>query len=69
LLSDGFLQPPDCDLELILFAQKILHLHALALAGVVGGETVTADTFDTSLLLLVFRLCTLSRRQVGLWLG
>lgn len=53
----------------ILLVQEKLDLLSLAFAGVVGSESVTLDTLDAALLLLVVGLGPLARREVGLGLG
>jgi hypothetical protein len=54
---------------LVLFGLEDFVFLPLALARVVGGETVTLDALDASLLLLILGLGSLAWGQAGLWLG
>lgn len=54
--------------ELVLFVLEVLDLLPLALPGVVGGQAVALHALDAALLLLILRLGTLTRGEVGLWL-
>jgi hypothetical protein len=63
------LHGPHAGLEHVLLALQLLHLLALALAGVVCGEAVSLDALDAALLLFVLGLGPLAGWQVGLGLG
>ena len=67
--SKILLRRPETLLEMILFDLEQLDLVPLALAGVVGRQSVTLHTLDPTLFLFILRLCTFAGREVCLWLG